>query len=151
MFRLNSSSGDRKPSRTGSKSGIQAITARLRPELRLAVDTDVSRHQGAVPEEVFPYETASQRRNTEQTATILSQRKRANATGLRRELENRDTTQAGLVRSDNVSGPVRPSYPGLPRDRMLIRPFDPHMFSTLATLSLRRYCTAASEDCDLRR
>lgn len=114
MFRLNSGSVDRKPSRTGSKSGIKAITSRLRPELRLAVDTDVSRHQGAVPEEVFSYETSSQRRNAEQTASILSQRKRANLTGLRRELENRDTTQAGLVRNESVSGPMKPSYPGLP-------------------------------------
>ncbi|GAB7328002.1 hypothetical protein MBLNU13_g00062t1 [Cladosporium sp. NU13] len=114
MLRLNGGSVDRKPSRTGSKSGIKAITSRLRPELRLAVDTDVSRHQGAVPEEVFPYETASQRRNAEQTASILSQRKRANLTGLRRELENRDTTQAGLVRNESVSGRMKPSYPGLP-------------------------------------
>ncbi|KAM0705613.1 hypothetical protein Q7P35_006972 [Cladosporium inversicolor] len=114
MFRLNSGSVDRKPSRTGSKSGIKAITSRLRPELRLAVDTDVSRHQGAVPEEVFPYETASRRRNAEQTASILSQRKRANPAGLRRELENRDTIQPGLVRNDSVSSRVKPSYPGLP-------------------------------------
>jgi len=114
MFRLNGGSVDRKPSRTGSKSGIKAITSRLRPELRLAVDTDVSRHKGSVPEEVFPYETASQRRNAEQTASILSQRKRANPAGLRRELENRDTTQTGLVRNDSVSGRMNPFYPGLP-------------------------------------
>lgn len=114
MFRLNGGSVDRKPSRTSSKSGIKAITSRLRPELRLAVDTDVSCHRGAVPEEVFPYETASQRRNAEQTATILSQRKRANPAGPRRELENRDMTQAGLVRNDSVSSRVKPSYPGLP-------------------------------------
>ena len=114
MFRLNSGSIDRRPSRTGSKSGIKAITSRLKPELRLAVDTDVSRHKGAVPEEVFPYETASQRRNAEQTASILSQRKKANLIGLRRELENRDTAQAGLVRNDSVSGRAKPSYPGLP-------------------------------------
>jgi hypothetical protein len=114
MFRLNSGLGDRNPSRTGSKSGIKAITARLRPELRLAVDTDVSRHQGAVPEEVLPYETASQRRSVKQTASILSQRRRANPAGLKSQLENRDTVQAGLVRSGSVGSHADPSYPGLP-------------------------------------
>lgn len=114
MFRLNGGSVDRKPTRSGSKSGIKAIASRLRPELRLAVDTDVSRHQGAVPEEVLPYETRSQRRSVKQTASILSQRKRANPTGLRRQLENRDGTQAGLARSDSAGGQANLPYAGLP-------------------------------------
>lgn len=111
MFRLNSGSVDRKPSRTGSKSGIKAITSRLKPELRLAVDTDVSRHQGAVPEQVFPYETRSQRRSVGQTARVLSQRKRARPMGLRAQLENRGV---GLARSGSVGGYAQPSYAGLP-------------------------------------
>jgi hypothetical protein len=113
MFRLNSTSGDRKPSGSSSKSGIKAITSRLKPELRLAVDTDVSRHQGAVPEQVFPYETRSQRRSVSQTASILSQRRKARPAGLKRHLENRDNPEAGLARSDSLGGHAQ-SCTGLP-------------------------------------
>lgn len=114
MFKLNSGSIDRKPSTTGNKGGIRAIASRLKPELRLAVDTDVSRHQGKVPEQVFPYETGSQRRSVEQTASILAQRRKAKPTGLRSRLENRDGLQASIIRSDSVNRGVKPSYIGLP-------------------------------------
>lgn len=114
MFKLNSGSIDRKPSTAGNKGGIRAIASRLKPELRLAVDTDVSRHQGSVPEQVFPYETKPQRRSVGQTASILSQRRKAKPTGLRSQLENRDGVQAGIIRSDSVNRGVKPSYIGLP-------------------------------------
>ena len=113
MFRLNNGSTDRKPSRTGSKGGLKALASRLRPELRLALDTDVSRHQGGVPEEVLPYETGSQSQGIRQPVSILSH-KSAKPAGLRGQLENRDVVQADLVRSNSVSTHALPSYNGLP-------------------------------------
>ena len=107
MFRLNNGSTDRKPSRTGSKGGLKALASRLRPELRLALDTDVSRHQGGVPEEVIPYETGSQ------SPSVRHPEKSAQPTGLRRQLENRNGTQAGLARSISVSTHALSSYNGL--------------------------------------
>jgi len=114
MFRLNTGSSDRKPSRTGSKGGLKALASRLKPELRLALDTDVSRHQGGVPEEVLPYETGSQGPGFRQPVSILSEKKSAKPTGLRRQLENRDGTQAGPVRNDSVNTYATSTYNGLP-------------------------------------
>jgi hypothetical protein len=114
MFRLNNGSTDRKPSRTGSKGGLKALASRLKPELRLALDTDVSRHQGGVPEEVLPYETGSQSLGVRQPVSTLSQKKSAKPTGLRGQLENRDVMQAGLVRSNSVNTHALSSYNGLP-------------------------------------
>lgn len=114
MFRLNNGSTDRKPSRTGSKGGLKALASRLKPELKLALDTDVSRHQGGVPEEVLPYETGPQSLGAGQSASILSQKKSAQPAGLRQQLENRDGIQAGLVRSKSVSSYALPLNNGLP-------------------------------------
>lgn len=110
MFRLNSSA-DRKPSRTGSTRGLRKIASRLRPDLKLEVDTDVSRHQGVAPEQVFPYETRSHNRGNGYHASI---KRNAKPTGLRKRLENSDGAQVGLVRSESVNSRVAPPYNGLP-------------------------------------
>lgn len=114
MFRLNSISSDQKPSRSGSKGGLRAIASRLKPDLRLAVDTDVSRHQGSEPEQVFPYETRSQSRGNGYHPSISLQRKNTRPTGLRKKLQTSDGTQFGLVRSESARSHGQTSTIGLP-------------------------------------
>lgn len=106
MFRLNNGSQDHKPSRAGSKSSIKAIASRLKPDFRLAVDTDVSQHHGQVPEQVFPTET----NQAETGRTGHLQR----TTGLRRKFENRNGRNYGFARHEAGNSSAHPEPFGLP-------------------------------------
>lgn len=99
MFRQNQGSLDRKPSKAGSKNGLRAIASKLKPDLKLAVDTDVSRHHGYMPKQVFPRDESCSH-GVEDTCPrppipTCPGRHHAIGQSLRSQLENRTGEQDG--------------------------------------------------------